>query len=338
VRSRSAKLLPPVAFEQDCPAGAAPVRTVAPAHRPPTRSSSSGSAIVACHLSAPQIGSAQAARRTAPARARLSPPRRLHPPSCKARVPRREPAAGLTAVFRSSRRLTPVPQPARPIWTFPHRRLAPRKACGAKLLPTRRLRAGAPGRSNCGSAAPPADLRPAQPPWYPHLPPGRLAPLRFAKLPAPVLLSSGRWGRGGQRPRPPASSSPSPPAPLRPQAGLPPRPTPARMAPSLRGHRTLPSHKAGVSRRETPAGLAAVLRSSRRPTPITRPPARSGFPPPGPRTVQWHSRTFPHPRPGSCPPLAPAGAAQTQGGDSGKAALPEPRPARHSPPPGCAFT
>jgi hypothetical protein len=39
----------------------------------------------------------------------------------------------------------------------PHRRLAPRKACVAKLLPTRRLRAGVPGRSNCGSAAPPAD-------------------------------------------------------------------------------------------------------------------------------------------------------------------------------------
>jgi hypothetical protein len=77
VRSQTATHPSPASAE--CPTGAAPVRTVAPAHRPPTRGSSGGSATVACHLSAPQIGSAQAARRTAPARARSSPPRQPHP-------------------------------------------------------------------------------------------------------------------------------------------------------------------------------------------------------------------------------------------------------------------
>ena len=125
---------PPVSSEPDCLAGADPVRTVAPTHRPPTRSFSGGSAIVACHL--------------------------------------------------------------------PPRRSAPRKLL-AELLP----------------------------PALDH---------------------------------------------------------------HLLAGRTLPSHRAGVSRRETPAGLAAVLRSSRRPTPIARPPARSGFPPTGP-ALPLYSEPFPHP-------------------------------------------
>ena len=106
----------------------------------------------------------------------------------------------------------------------------------------------------------------------------------------------------------------------------------------LRLHRgRRPSNPQGRVGRTGDCGRS-VLRSSVAPTqsPSARPLSIS--PALGPRNVQWHSGPFPRPRPGSCPPLAPAGAAQTQGGSSGKRALPEPRPARHSPPPGCAFT
>jgi hypothetical protein len=94
-----------------------------------------------------------------------------------------------------------------------------------------------------------------------------------------------------------------------------------------------PGVRAGDSGR--PAGRPPFLQRAH---PISHPPAHLGLPRPGPRTVQWRIELSPALRPGSCPPLAPAGAAQTQGGASGKAPLPEPRPARHSPPPGCAFT
>ena len=96
------------------------------------------------------------------------------------------------------------------------------------------------------------------------------------------------------------------------------------------------SNKAGWDAPETAA--ASVLRSSVDAHPFPGRPPSSISPALGPRNVPWHSGPFPRPRPGSCPPLAPAGAAQTQAGASGNRALPEPRPARHSPPPGCAFT
>jgi hypothetical protein len=112
-------------------------------------------------------------------------------------VPRREPAAGLAAVFRSSRRRTPVPQSARPSGSSAYRRLAPRKACGAKLLPTRRLRVGVPGRSNCGSAAPPADPPACTAAVVPAPSPRSLSPRRSVRSqPAPTRArSTPRSGR-----------------------------------------------------------------------------------------------------------------------------------------------
>ena len=100
----------------------------------------------------------------------------------------------------------------------------------------------------------------------------------------------------------------------------------------------------GPTRPGVRAGAAAGKPSSVPParTPSFPPTRPSRFPPPsGPAPCRGIPRLSPALRPGSCPPLAPAGAAPPTHRRAGlpvRTSLPEPRPARHSPPPGCAFT
>ena len=237
------------------------------------------------------------------------------------------------------RRLAPLPAPncSRPLIARPPRGRHP---------PIHK--AGCPRRSSGRPGGHPPFLRHAHP--SPTPPPISIPPAHPLKL---------RHPRG--RPPPPNSLTQTPPSPASSRAtpkqlpllrllsvvldgNVPPQIGSASSAELLHPRKIDPhrrrrpsSNKAGWDAPETAVG--SVLRSSVAPTQSPAPPALFPFPPPsGPATCRGIPDLSPALRPGSCPPLAPAGAAQTQAGASGNRALPEPRPARHSPPPGCAFT
>ncbi len=220
--------------------------------------------------------------------------------------------------------------------SFPPRRSAPRKLL-AELLPPAQAPASTPratfqptrpgGRAeDCGRAV----LRSSVAPTHsPRRPPSSIfpAPLLRALVVAPEQLSP------AHRTRPRAPPSPQPPCGWRAppadrlRASCSPNCSHPRKLQLHRGRR--PSNPQGRVGRAGDCGRprAAVLRSSVAPTPFPAPPALFRFPPPSdPATCRGIPDLSPALRPGSCPPLAPAGAAQTQAGASGNRALPEPRP------------
>jgi hypothetical protein len=209
----------------------------------------------------------------------------------------------------------------------PRVRLSSQPRCGWRVPPADRFRFTAP---NCSH---PRKLRPGRGRRAPPSSLTQTPPLLRVFVVAPEQLSP------AHRARPRAPPSPQLPCGRQrpPQIGSAQaarRTAPTRALLSLIADGDLPTHKTGWDAPET-----AVVPSSVPPSrpPIPRATHPFSFPPPtGPATCRGIPDLSPALRPGSCPPLAPAGAAQTQVGSSGKRALPEPRPARHSPPPGCA--
>jgi hypothetical protein len=146
-------------------------------------------AIVACQPPAPQIGSAQAARRTAPTRARSSPRRQRHPPSCKEGVApwnlRPWPASGPPA--------TSTPHPtARPPISIP-----PTQIGSAALRQPAALQIDLPWER----PPPPAALT-QSPPLRIHLQRGRQPPPGPHRAKPHRLITASNRARYGPPPRP----------------------------------------------------------------------------------------------------------------------------------------
>jgi hypothetical protein len=150
--------------------------------------------------------------------------------------------------------------------------------------------------------------------------PRSLAPLCYAKL-LPLASSSPRGGRQ----RPPAAW-------LR-CAKLLPLPSPSvHMDGDVLS--TRPGVRAGDSGR--PDGRPPFLRRAH---PISRPPSHLDFPHPRAPHRASPYRGFPPPSgPGAARPWLRRGRRKRRAGIPVMAHYLEPRPARHSPPPGCAFT
>ena len=99
---------------------------------------SCGEAFAVCQPPAPQTGSAQAARQTAPARARSSPRRRQSLPSCKAGVAALEPAAKQPASVPPGTP-TPIPHPPALLMSLRLPAAVPRRCSSVRLRRTRSI-------------------------------------------------------------------------------------------------------------------------------------------------------------------------------------------------------
>jgi hypothetical protein len=239
-------------------------------------------------------------------------PPRLQPPMpCRRSSPTTPPPASYTGEpppcpSRSASQQTAVPRRCSSTTTRP--RSTAGSATTTCQLPPRRLLAPLryllPTLSSnppCPAGSAPLNRRP-QPPLFPHLPPAAWpAADGFAKSREPTC----------------------------------PHLSPLHRLRSCRSESTRPGCTAWSLRPKKPG-----LRSSR-PHPPNSPPAQSSISPThGPAAVRTVASPKPSPThgPGAARPWLRRGRRKRRAGIPERAPCPEPRPARHAPPPGCAFT
>ena len=295
----------------------------------------------ACQLSATQIGSAQAARRTAPGRARSPPRRQRHPPSCKAGVaalepacPAQQPASGPPGTP------TPNPHPPALLMFFPCQPPCPADAapCGSAVLAPSggeaivacQLPAPQTGSAQAARQTAPTrarssphrgrSLHPARPGWPPwSLRPNSRPPVLQGR-PRPIPHPPSLLKLFPCQPPWPADAAPcaSVLAPSSVKRSCLPASSPPPKAPTTRVHRTSVAAPVQLLHPpRSPRSTGGVSPSSPSEPPSCRggaspqfPPAHLSFPrKPWPRSVRGITEASPARRPGSCPPLAPAGAA-----------------------------